>query len=489
VEEKKPLQTWKEIAEYLSVSVRTAQIYEKEMGLPIERIGKGPKARVIADPQRIDEWLKQRQNDNKLNKTEIPISLPSGEALHESSISVEKSGTTASSIGMRFRENSTTPKLKALLIRILPYLTIFIAMLLVALFFLIQHREPRIPSSVELTDSILKVKDLNGNLLFSKTFRNLSSSLYSSLRQNRQYLISDINQDSDPEILFNYTPANPLTESEITVVDDLYGKLLCFSRKGSLLWEHTYGRERFFQGRIFSQRYIGRLILPFIFQETSYVLAVTTHNTFFPCQISLLNAMNGELVGEYWHPGWINSALIWDFDHDAQPEILLGGINNPGEGLGYPALLLVKPPLNPPTTITESGSDGFLLNSFSGGGEIRYYLLPRPDIADIDLLYCAIENLSLEKNGLFKVKIVTKDDVKNVDLFYTMDRDFCIVDLEVSSLFWSLHQKDFTDHKLNHPFSIEEKNNLKRMLRFPTAPNGNSLEIRGMWHKKSANEH
>ncbi len=55
-----PLQSWKEIANYLHRGVRTVQRWQK-MGLPVRRLGGGPKAPVMADPRDLDRWLQGAQ--------------------------------------------------------------------------------------------------------------------------------------------------------------------------------------------------------------------------------------------------------------------------------------------------------------------------------------------------------------------------------------------------------------------------------------------
>jgi hypothetical protein len=45
---------WKEIGHHLGVDARTAQRWERERGLPVERVDAG--ARVTADPSALDHW-------------------------------------------------------------------------------------------------------------------------------------------------------------------------------------------------------------------------------------------------------------------------------------------------------------------------------------------------------------------------------------------------------------------------------------------------
>jgi phage terminase Nu1 subunit (DNA packaging protein) len=63
--EPRELNSWKEIAQYLSVNIRTAQKWERERGLPVHRVlsGKGP---VRSDTKSLNTWrLETLQVSNK----------------------------------------------------------------------------------------------------------------------------------------------------------------------------------------------------------------------------------------------------------------------------------------------------------------------------------------------------------------------------------------------------------------------------------------
>jgi len=59
-EQQGSLRTWKEIAEYLGVSVRTAQLWEKERGLPVRRM-EGVRPQVRALTQDLELWWQSQQ--------------------------------------------------------------------------------------------------------------------------------------------------------------------------------------------------------------------------------------------------------------------------------------------------------------------------------------------------------------------------------------------------------------------------------------------
>jgi hypothetical protein len=57
---KDPLDSWKEIADYLNRNVRTVQRWEKREGLPIHRHVHERASSVSAYKKEIDAWHKQR---------------------------------------------------------------------------------------------------------------------------------------------------------------------------------------------------------------------------------------------------------------------------------------------------------------------------------------------------------------------------------------------------------------------------------------------
>ena len=53
------LRSWKEIALYVGVGVRTVQRYEHQLGLPVRRPANRPTSPVIAFIDEMDAWLRK----------------------------------------------------------------------------------------------------------------------------------------------------------------------------------------------------------------------------------------------------------------------------------------------------------------------------------------------------------------------------------------------------------------------------------------------
>jgi tetratricopeptide (TPR) repeat protein len=60
VAERRILDSWQEIADYLGRTVRTCQRYERELNLPVHRLDDSPKARVFAYSDELDAWREKR---------------------------------------------------------------------------------------------------------------------------------------------------------------------------------------------------------------------------------------------------------------------------------------------------------------------------------------------------------------------------------------------------------------------------------------------
>lgn len=64
----RPLESWKEIAGYLRSKVRTCQVWERDLGLPIHRLDGSPRARVFAYRAELDHWMDRRLHEKRTRR-------------------------------------------------------------------------------------------------------------------------------------------------------------------------------------------------------------------------------------------------------------------------------------------------------------------------------------------------------------------------------------------------------------------------------------
>jgi len=121
------LQSWKEIAAYLGCDPRTCRRWEKQLSLPVRRIGEGERPRIIAFKKDLNEWL--QSTDQK--RTEI----------------AEK----------RFFKKST-------LFPIL--LTVAISAVLISIGWITKVFVPKTPAHFQIDNSKLVIQNTRGNTLW-----------------------------------------------------------------------------------------------------------------------------------------------------------------------------------------------------------------------------------------------------------------------------------------------------------------------------------
>lgn len=59
------LNSWKQVAQYFGLGVRTVQRYEQEFELPIRRLSRGRRNSVRAYPHELDSWLLRKTRHRK----------------------------------------------------------------------------------------------------------------------------------------------------------------------------------------------------------------------------------------------------------------------------------------------------------------------------------------------------------------------------------------------------------------------------------------
>ncbi len=415
------LQSWKEIASYLRVTVRTVQRWEKESGLPVHRQGTGQKARVLAYADEIDDWMTGHQ--------------------------AERQGTPS----------------KWIRPVIIAGVVLLVATgVLVFLFF----EAPPDVSTVGIEPTRLTAFDAAKQVLWHKELTEINVSHYAA--GNDPYLVLNVDQDPEKEVLFNCAPQQSA---------QFPGRLICYDSNGDQLWEFKYGRERVHANRRISANYVGLRLIPVELGDHLRLLCVAGHHLWYPSQVALLDPRTGQLLDEYWHPGGLRSALVHDFDKDGQPEAVLSGINNPGVGLGYGCVVLLDLPFGKGNRSASGFESAFY--DFTLGKELAYVLFPRPDVSDVQGMLPIVDSLSLTADKRVLVRVPGPD----ISLFYYLDYGLRLVDFRFADNLASVHDRLWRMGLLDHKLSQGEIDLLGQVRAFPTAPDGNSLEVQDQMRK------
>jgi hypothetical protein len=385
----RPLASWKEIASYLGVTPRTAQEWEKERGLPVHRRGNPQRPSVVAYPAELDQWRKGLRLEG-----DDPVT------------------------------SARKPKAKTWRRRVL----LLSSLALVFLGWWVILPAPSSPAFCHVEGELLKVFDVRGSLLWTFSVPGYQHHI------NSPHQVIDLDGDGRPEVLFNVI----VKESEDQ------NRLVCFDSAGRIRWEYFYGAVKTWGDRTFDNNYYGRLVQFIRSASGNYILVSALHGYWFPCRVSLLDAVTGEQVSEYWHPGSLVSCLLYDLDGDGDPEILLGGINNPGVGcLGRAVLVALKIPFSPPLEDAEERMRNF------GGGEFRYCVFPSADVFQVRNRNMGVMEIIEAPGEGLRVAVSNHQDGH---LWYQLDKDFrpsdVVPDLNYITAHRDFAQKGLLDHQL-----------------------------------------
>jgi hypothetical protein len=292
------LRSWKEIAAYLGVDVRTCHRWEDQRGMPVHRAEEAEKkSPVFAYKNEIDTWFR---------------------------------GTfkTADTAVIKIKKRS--PWMKWALGGS------GVIVLVGALLFQTGFLAKRQPADFGIEGSVLIVRDASGRELWrwDSGYENLVGESY--YKANYQVIhkgvgnylpvivIRDIDADGDKEVLFA-----PRRESDQTGE----GWLWCFDRKGRKRWNYRTGGPLVCGGEVFSPdfRLAGFNVHDHDGDGRLEIVVEAFHAPDWPCQLSVLDC-EGKRIGEYWNAGYLREIAYHDINGDGREELIVVGVNNQYRG-------------------------------------------------------------------------------------------------------------------------------------------------------------
>jgi len=408
------LNNWKEIADYLGVSVRTAHRWEAEAQMPIHRAATG---HAYAIAEELDRWRRGR---------------------------VEKPG----------RPWTTWA---------LPIAGVLVLMACGVVIWRIASIGP--PASVAFTGETMVVLDARGRLRWSTTVPGLREvpGLGWEVSASERVLVADIDGDGQTEVALGF-------HADASI--GLPGKLICYGQDGRVRWEHTLGRViRDVYGE-YPQNYILHMLRVVQVDGQPLLLAVAQQLRWHPCVVALIDPRTGRTVEEFWHPGVLTHAVVADMNGDGTDELLLAGLNNPGPGLGVPVAMALRLPFSRTPAVATSQ-----LAAYSSGGPYAYVVMPRPDVLSAEGGVAVVADLLFEPPRTIVVhsRYARK---ANSPLTYRFDQGLHLEALFMPREFEAIHGTLAKSGALDHVFDARERAQLERVQPFAFVPDGNALPAR-----------
>ena len=158
-----------------------------------------------------------------------------------------------------------------------------------------------------------------------------------------------------------------------------------------------------------------------------------------------------------------------DIDGDGQYEVLLAGINNPGDGLGHAAVAALKLPFSKAPRPPVVPDDRF--PALTGGGEWAYMLFPSSDTARVLGMLPIVVRLDVATHDRILVETTLPE---NGGIVYDLDFHLKVQDWRASDNLASVHNRLFRQQLLDHALTPAEVASLGLPLYFAAAPDGNS---------------
>ncbi len=411
------LESWKEIADYLGISVRTAHRWEEGNSMPLHR---SPSGRVYATSAELNRWRESARRRRW------------------------RQGLLASAS--------------------------LLALAAIATAALVSWRAPResAPAAVDVQGERVTVTDSAGRTCWTTTIPKWVPPPDSGWEVSvpARTLVDDLDGDGAREVLVNVAQDDPDAESQ---------GVLCFSSDGRRRWAFVPGRAFEDAGGSYSLHYNAHILKPVRIDGRPFLLVAATHRLWHPCQVALLDVDTGHVVEEFWHPGAITHALLTDLDRDGRDDLVLAGLNNPGTGPGEPVLMWLRLPFSRVPPVGAS-----MFGQMSDGGPAAYAVLRRPDVLTAQGGLTFFIRLDVADAGRIVAHGRYARSWKHPQegfaaVSYLFDARFDLVNLFTPLQMTALHNAEWKAGVLDHPFGDEDLLALRRVVHFSHVPDAGGL--------------
>lgn len=397
-EERRELTSWKEIADYLGVNIRTAQKWEKERGLPVRRMPGGA-GRVSADPAAFTAW-----KDATLERPEWWASLPF----------------------LRKYALLTT------------VLLLVVAAGGVGAYLTFNRRGP--PALWRVEQNLLIVSDQQGRGLWRKAFgQSLHVRHYESMLPRHAWF-DDLDDDGHVETLF------------VTRFAHTGQTLICYSDTGIERWRFVAGRAVSTRGETFGSIYgiIAFSVVPIRKGREKAVVVSCPHGLYYPNQVALLSA-GGRLLREYWHSGGLTHLEIADLDGDGRSEIYLAGISN---STGSATLVVLDPDTMEGASVEDDRD--YQLQGFAPGRERARILFPRSCMSRKFEKWSHVGWLLVRPDGI-AVEAVERTVPREPGIIFHVTRNLKVEKVVLEDSFRIAHVEMHAAGQLDHRLTPQEE--------------------------------
>lgn len=445
------LNGWKEIAGYLGKSVRTAQRWEKDLGMPVHRIHTGGGEIPFAFRQEIDRWLTSTESERA---DSVTGNGENGEPAP---------GPLASAIPAAPAQ-SRAPLLRRLGF---PSLLAVGLVLLLALWFgrddwllrLFAGPAPQ-PAAWTVEGGRLKVFDDGDELLweyeFGRPLLDASYALGAGTPRDQSVFIADLEGDGNREVgIIAWAEPGP------------HPNFYVLNHDGALRFTLQPGRTVQFGAKLYASPWLPSQLLLTDEGDGSKVLwVVFRHNLEFPAPIQKISPQ-GEVLGEYWSNGHI--ATLREGVFQGRRAIFAGGTNNEHYAASLAVLDYADPAGSSPAENTK-----YLCVDCPSGNPVAFWVFPRMELSRLMNSRPIARDMRLDGAGNLILNVDQVEDDPAVSrlvgtAFYALSPGGQVLEAETGDMYRQLHSRFESRKRIDHPFGIKCEKQLFPVLRWDHA--------------------
>jgi hypothetical protein len=435
------LDGWKEIADYLGKAVRTAQRWERELGMPVHRLMGTGREIIFAFRSEIDRWLLSDEQAHN-SQTEGYSPDPPDPQQQDLEPGAATTAPGAPSEKLRWYRKSGL---------VSSWAWISTTALVVGIFVVLWNYSTANavgpPEQAHVDSRRLVVLDGRGRQVWEKMFEApFLMSRYTPealLFAQPPIWIGDLDGDSRREAVILYDPVTRVRSGCL---------LLCYSDQGEEKWRFNPGKTVRDAVKNYDPPFT---IQNFIVSDLSgsgkrSVLITSHHFSDYPNRFVMLDE-HGKQVSDYWHSGFLELIDTMDLDKDGVQEILLAGVNN---GYGA-AVLVVLDPRDFRGASRQPLGDPYQLQDFESGRETAMLLFPRSCINQRSKQFNQAVML-VASGETIRVEVGESEDDAAVRVTFLLNRNLKVIDVSVTDRFKDVHRQLWLDGKLDHEYSPAE---------------------------------
>jgi hypothetical protein len=420
------LQTWSQIASYLQVSVRTAQLWANHRRLPVHHLA-GERTPVFAFQEELDAWLEDAREDLSAAESTGPVA----------DVRASSSGGNEETAGVV--EPAQTGQARWILSRgriIFGVLVLGAASLTIGLW----RWNSRDIAMVNVDGPALIARDASGRELWRHLFQNgIRTEAYPIPVTDRKHWVEDLNGDGHTAVLF---------EHYADAADSVSTPLYCFGRDGKIRWRYVNTRVVRDRGGEMAPVYLfsALQVLPGLSGLGKLIAVSSVHMSDQACQVALLDPA-GRLVAEYWHPGHIAFLRRIGGNAPGDARLLAAGVSD-GD---HRAVVVVLNPykMRGASTPSRMADQRFRMLDMPEAHEELVILFPRSCL-DRDEPKTMVSHVTVNEHNILVDVVMGHNVAMRWKVFFEFTPDFRLKRVFPSTEYWQEHLRLEREGRLDH---------------------------------------